>query len=132
MANHNDIRPISPMDLDNDPPKVNISSNDKWSELYKKKLHIHALLGNTAIISKGTKIMVSDNHKQLGGKEYIVEGTIKEVMGIDDPWTDQRSLSNMAITNYLMNKETAPTGGTVYYGKIKSLGYCIHENFLNT
>jgi hypothetical protein len=130
MANHNDIRPNSPMDVDNNPPKVNISKNDKWSELYKKKLHIHT--SHNTIISKGTKIIVSNNHKQLGGKEYIVEGTIKEVMGIDDLWTDLSSLSNMAIMNYRRNKETAPYAGVVYYGKIGSLGYCIHESFLNS
>ena len=83
-------------------------------------------------LSNGTKVVVNQLHPAFRGKEYIVEGTIKEVMNIDDPWMDPKSLSNMAVTNYLMSDSPkAPYNGNVYYGKINGCGYCIHESFLS-
>ena len=86
---------------------------------------------NIPIISNETAVMIKNSHRTLGGKTYIVEGTIKDVMGIDDPWLDPNAFSNMAVRNYLMSEAPkAPAHGRVYYGKIGHQGYCVHESFL--
>lgn len=82
-------------------------------------------------IKNGTTRIVKSSHPVFGGKEFRVEGTIKEVMDIEDPWMSKKALGNPAVANYLMSQNPpAPYSGKVYYGKIRYLGYCIHENYL--
>jgi hypothetical protein len=87
--------------------------------------------GVCSSIKKGTIKTVKSTHPVFGGKSFRVEGTLQEVMGIDDPWMSNKALGNPAVANYLMSQNPpAPYHGTVYYGKIEYLGYCIHESYL--
>ena len=82
-------------------------------------------------ISKGSIRTVKSTHPVLGGKSYRVEGSIREVLGIDDPWMSPKTFSIPAVSNYIISQNPpAPYHGTVYYGKIDHLGYCVHEDYL--
>ncbi len=64
----------------------------------------------------------------LAGKLICIQGTVQEELGIQDVWTDPLGASNMAVVRYLAGHP--PLSGTVYYGKVESLGYCVHEEWV--
>ena len=85
----------------------------------------------TTQIHKGSICTVKSSHPVLGGKSYRVEGSIQEVLGVDDPWMSPKTFSIPALSNYITSQNPpAPYHGTVYYGKIDHLGYCVHEDYL--
>lgn len=82
-------------------------------------------------LKKGDTCIVNSCVSKLVGQEFVVEDTTQKVLGWDDP------MMATFLTPVLINlvakshgEPDTPYSGTFYYGKIKGLGYALHESWL--
>lgn len=104
-------------------------SADSYGGGHKKTVSVTS--GSKMNFVKGTVVTVKEDHPTLRLASFKIEGTIKDLFQIDDPWTHPKAQGIPAVAAYVRSREPpAPYSGVVYYGKIGALGYCIHESFL--
>ncbi|KKP35375.1 MAG: hypothetical protein UR26_C0006G0059 [candidate division TM6 bacterium GW2011_GWF2_32_72] len=88
-------------------------------------LALGSMLKADKFSGKTCKVIAGPNRDQVAQ----IDGTSKEVWGIEDIWGTPRSFGIYAIMNYVFQAKNL-TYGTVYYGKIGGLGFCFHESWL--
>jgi hypothetical protein len=73
---------------------------------------------------------VIGGYKHLMGKVFVIEGTVKEVIGIDEKglWSPLSSLIDPIIKLYL--DQNPPFQGRVFCGHDGYICYCFHETWL--
>lgn len=75
-------------------------------------------------------VRVVTGPEELRGKIMRIQGTIKEVLGVDDPYESEKSYRLPVLYNYV--KGEYPASGTIYYARHTEtdLKYCMHESWL--
>jgi hypothetical protein len=102
-----------------------------WAMKMIKILILSAVaMSAMSMLSAAHYARVIGGYKHLMGKVFVIEGTVKEVIGIDEKglWSPLSSLIDPIIKLYL--DQNPPCQGRVFCGHDGYICYCFHESWL--